>query len=102
MAISIGNQLSSYLQRPLTSSITFSGDTGIVNSHRFNPLKMPTLFDVTNYVLQEIGADNYSSQKLVMAIGGGDSTLSRFTGNTTAAPSLRSRLIVSMLVYKTQ
>ncbi|WP_160290265.1 DUF4270 family protein [Flavihumibacter solisilvae] len=60
------------------------------------------LFDVTNYVLQEIGADNYSSQKLVLAIGGGDSTLSRFTGNTTAAPSLRSRLIVSMLVYKTQ
>ncbi|MFT4024813.1 MAG: DUF4270 family protein [Flavihumibacter sp.] len=59
-------------------------------------------FDVSNYILAQMSADNFTATRLVMAGVGGDSTLTRVVGNTTAASNLRSRLILTLLVYKKQ
>lgn len=60
------------------------------------------LFDISDYILSELSADNFTSTKLVLAGNGTDSSLNRLVANTTAASNLRSRLILTVLVYKKQ
>lgn len=58
------------------------------------------VFDVSSYIAGELAADNYSATQLVLQGGGGDSTLHRLVAGGTAATEYRSRLILSLLVYK--
>lgn len=60
------------------------------------------VFDVTSYLLSQINADNYNAQQLVLAGTSDNNNLRRLSGNAIGAANLRSRLIVSMLIYKNQ
>ncbi|MBZ5855636.1 DUF4270 family protein [Flavihumibacter profundi] len=60
------------------------------------------VFDVTNYVVRELTTNSYTSQNLVLAGSSGDSTFQRLVANTTASAKLRSRLILSLLIYQNQ
>ncbi len=59
-------------------------------------------FDVSAYILAQLTASNFTATRLVLTGAGGDSTLTRLVGNTASAASLRSRLILTLLVYKKQ
>lgn len=60
------------------------------------------VFDVTDYLINELTTNAYTTQQLVLLQASSDSSLHRFAGNTTNAAELRSRLIISTLVYSNQ
>ncbi|ULQ54575.1 DUF4270 family protein [Flavihumibacter fluvii] len=60
------------------------------------------VFDVTDYLATEMTATSYTTQQLVLVPSGNQSLMSRLAGNTTGSSNLRSRLIVSILVYNNQ
>ena len=59
-------------------------------------------YDVSNYILAQLAANNFTATKLVVTGMGGDTTLTRLVGNSTTASDLRSRLVLTLLVYKKQ
>jgi hypothetical protein len=60
------------------------------------------LYDVTDYLNTELTATNYTTKNLVLVPAGLQGQLSTLVGNTTSAAALRTRLIISLLVYKNQ
>ena len=60
------------------------------------------VFDETDYLINELTTNAYTTQQLVLLQASSDSSLHRFAGNTTNAAELRSRLIISTLVYSNQ
>lgn len=89
------------LQGPLTNA-DGSTQNGSLSIDRLYGKNTRYVYDVTDFVNSELSANNFTTTRLVLAIDGSDSTLTRLAGNSTAAPELRSRLIVSMLIYQKQ
>lgn len=60
------------------------------------------LYDVTDYINSELSATAFTTEQLVLIPSGTQGLMSRLAGNTTQSTEQRTRLIISLLVYKNQ